>query len=408
MSEHAAGIHHQDFRDVMGHYPTGVVVVCGLVEGEPVGMVVGTFSSVSLDPPMVSFMPARTSQTYARLRQAQRVCISVLAHDQLEACRRLASRDPDKFAAVAWTPGPDGVPSIDDAVAHIHGRLSQEIEAGDHYISLVEVDDLHVTRPTTPLLFFQGGYGGFSTHGLSAHLDASLISAVHVAERARPQLDALAARFDCTATALIQVTELDQTIGASSYGPDSEADQRIGVRIPLIPPIGISAVAWSPEHAAAWARRTAPGGVDAAGYEAMAERVRELGYSMSLIDDDGAAWSALGEALEQWGAGQLAPAEDREVRRRIAEATRYFGSGIDADAQGLRIATLSVPVLDPATGENSGMVLRLSGLQRPASGATALGWVDALTEAAAEVTAVLAAEGARDYERYRTEGLRSC
>ena len=73
------------YREVMGHYPTGVTVVTGFAEGgEPVGMVVGTFTSVSLDPPLVAFLPTVASQTFARLRTAEAFCINVLAHDQVE------------------------------------------------------------------------------------------------------------------------------------------------------------------------------------------------------------------------------------------------------------------------------------------------------------------------------------
>src|SRR5699024_11308298 len=100
----------------------------------------------------VSIMPMTTSNSYAKLRRAERLCISVLAADQLQDCRTLASKDPNKFDKVAWTPSKHGVPMIDNAVAYVHGRLEKEIEAGDHYISLVAYDDVSVNRPVTPLL----------------------------------------------------------------------------------------------------------------------------------------------------------------------------------------------------------------------------------------------------------------
>ena len=147
------------YREVMGHYPTGVVVVTGLLDDAPAGMVVGTFASVSMDPPLVSFMPMKTSRTYARLLEAPSLCLNVLAHDQGDVGRTLAGGSPDKFDQVAWTVSPRGAPVLGDAVAHIHAHVVRQVEAGDHWITLCAVDDMEVVRPVTPLLFFQGGYG---------------------------------------------------------------------------------------------------------------------------------------------------------------------------------------------------------------------------------------------------------
>ena len=93
------------FREVMGHYPTGVAVVTGFDGDQPVGMVVGTFSSVSMDPPLVAFMPQVGSGTYARLQKSEAYCINVLAHDQLTLCRSMAVPRDDKFDDVDWSGG---------------------------------------------------------------------------------------------------------------------------------------------------------------------------------------------------------------------------------------------------------------------------------------------------------------
>lgn len=399
----------RDFRDVMGHYPTGVVVVTGMVDDAPVGMVVGTFSSVSLDPPLVSFMPMTTSETYSKLRQAEGVCISVFAHDQLQTCRTLASKDPEKFSKIGWSAGPNGAPQIEDAVAHIHGRIEQEVEAGDHYIVLTAVDNLSVVRPVTPLLFFQGGYGGFSTTGLSAHVDESLISAVRVAEASRRQLDDLASRFNCTAAALVQVSSLDQTIGATSYGTETDADERIGVRIPLIPPLGEGAVAWSPDQVDQWVTRIFPQDEDViASYRSAAERVRNQGYAISRTDSDPEGYAVLGEALGEWADGELTPARDRAVRTTIAQSGQFFGGSLTPEDTGIDLASIVVPVFDPTDEEptNSGLVLRIAQLPQGVDGQTALEWVSALQDAAAEVQKNLANEAQKDYARYTAAGLR--
>lgn len=396
-------------RDVMGHYPTGVVVVTALLDGAPVAQVVGTFSSVSLDPLLVSFMPQLTSTSYPKLRAAGSVTISVFAQDQVQTCRTLASKDPAKFDKVDWAPSRYGTPQIDGAVAHIHGRITREIEAGDHYITLVAVDDLEVVRPVTPLLFFQGGYGGFSTTGLAAHVDESLISAVRVAEAARPQLDALARRFDATAAALVQVSAIDQTIGATSYGSDRDVDERIGVRIPLIPPLGEGAVAWDADQVERWVSRVHPPEQDVIDtYRSKAERVREQGYAVSRLDEDPHAYATLGDALAEYAPGELTPARDRAVRGTIASAGACFGGTIAPDEASVDLASVVVPVFDPTTTApaNSGLVLRLGNLPQGVDGATALGWVAALTEAATQVRETLATTAARDYARYTAADLR--
>ncbi|MFI7481202.1 flavin reductase [Kocuria sp. M1R5S2] len=397
------------FRDVMGHYPTGVVVVTAAVDGAPVGMVVGTFSSVSLEPPLVSFMPMTTSSSYAKLRAADHVCISVFAHDQLQACRTLASKDPEKFDKVEWTPSSVGAPMIAGAVAHIHGRIDREVEAGDHYITLVAVDDVAVNRPVTPLLFFQGGYGGFSTTGLSAHVDESMISAVRIAEAARPQLDRLAQRFGCSAAALVQISALDQTIGATSYGGDSDADERIGVRVPLIPPLGEAAVAWSPDQVDRWVSRIHPQDEQVAGaYREAAGRVRAQGYAISRVDHDPDGYARLGEALSEYAGGELTPARDRAVRTTIAGAGHFFGGSVSASDTGVDLASVVVPVFAPDAGgpSNSGLVLRLCHLPSGVDGATVAEWVHVMQGAAAEVTETLRTGARKDYARYAAAGLR--
>lgn len=402
----------RNFRDVMGHYPTGVVVVTAMVDNEPIGMVVGTFSSVSIEPPLVSFMPMRTSGTYAKLRNAEALCISVFAHDQLQACRTLASKDPEKFEKVDWTPAENGAPKIAGAVAHIYGRIAQEVEAGDHYITLVSVDDLAVTRPTTPLLFFQGGYGGFSTTGLSAHVDESFISAMRVAESARPQLEELTARFGGNVAALVQISPIDQTIGASSYGENIEVEERIGVRIPLIPPLGEAAVAWDNEQIEQWVSRIWPKEDDVLqSYRDRAASIREQGYAISRYDaseTSRAQYEKLGEALSEYGLGELTPARDRAVRGIISDSRDAFGGAIEDGETTINLASIVVPVFAPDTNEqsNSGLVLRMGNIPQGIDADAAFDRIRALQEAAAAVTETLRSSVNRDYARYVSQDLR--
>ena len=93
------------FRRVLGHFPTGVAVVTGIDEaGKPVGMAVGSFSSVSLDPPLVAFMPDRRSTSWPRLRPSGAFCVNILGAEQESVCRAFAQRGGDKFADLSWRP----------------------------------------------------------------------------------------------------------------------------------------------------------------------------------------------------------------------------------------------------------------------------------------------------------------
>lgn len=151
------------FRRVLGHYPTGVCVVTAVdADGGAIGMVVGSFTSVSLAPPLVAFFPAKTSSSWPRIEQAGKFCVNVLASDQQGLCAQFAARGPDKFSGVAHRASANGSPILDGVVAWIDCTLEAVHEAGDHYIALGRVVALEASDPGKPLLFFQGGYGEFT------------------------------------------------------------------------------------------------------------------------------------------------------------------------------------------------------------------------------------------------------
>ena len=161
----AQTIDSKAFRHILGHYPTGVCAITAMTEGRPVAMIVGSFTSVSLSPPLVAFFPDRNSQSWQKIRQAGRFCVNVLADTQQDVCRVLASKAPDKFAGIAFGHSGAGLPIIDGALAWIDCYLHQVHEAGDHFIAVGAVHSLDVAQPGRPLLFFQGGYGGFLPAG---------------------------------------------------------------------------------------------------------------------------------------------------------------------------------------------------------------------------------------------------
>lgn len=154
------------FRHVLGHYPTGVCIVTAVeADGTPTGMVVGSFTSVSLDPPLVAFFPDRKSSSWPRLEAVGKFCVNVLAAGQTDLCRQFAARGGDKFAGVTHRHSANGSPILDGVVAWIDCDLDVVHEAGDHFIVLGRVVALEVADPGAPLLFFQGGYGAFAALG---------------------------------------------------------------------------------------------------------------------------------------------------------------------------------------------------------------------------------------------------
>ena len=150
------------FRRVLGHYPTGVCVVTAAEpDGRPIGMTVGSFSSVSLEPPLVSFMPAKSSTSWPRIARTGQFCVNVLASNQLEISQRFSSKVEDKFDSLVFDLSVTGSPVLKGVAAWMDCTLYATYEAGDHFIVLGEVQDLQA-QGDQPLLFLRGQFGSFS------------------------------------------------------------------------------------------------------------------------------------------------------------------------------------------------------------------------------------------------------
>ena len=246
-----------EFRSVLGHFPTGVVVVTATTQaGEPVGMTVGSFTSVSLTPPLVAFLPARSSTTFGQIREAGTFCVNVLAADQENLCRLFAQRGAGRFEQIRYTRSPQGSPIIDGAVAWIDCTTDSVVETGDHYICVGRVRGVSVHRPTTPLLFFQGGYGRFAPSSLAAPADEDLLAQLRMADVARPEMERLAAALETQCIVGAVVGNDVVILAAAGERCDGQVTMPIGHRIPFIPPVGTLLAAWGDEHARqTWLRR---------------------------------------------------------------------------------------------------------------------------------------------------------
>jgi flavin reductase (DIM6/NTAB) family NADH-FMN oxidoreductase RutF len=151
------------FRAVLGHYPTGVTAVTAL-DGEPIGMTIGSFSSISLEPMLVGFFVDSESSTWPRIQRAGAFAVNVLADDQHELCRVFATRGADRFANTGWTPGLDGVPLLDGAVAWIECELLRIVDAGDHELAIGTVRRVQ-EGPGRPIVFYRGEYSRLAPGG---------------------------------------------------------------------------------------------------------------------------------------------------------------------------------------------------------------------------------------------------
>lgn len=157
------------FRTVLGHFPTGVTIVTATHGGEPVGLTIGSFTSVSLDPPLVGFLPMRSSSTWRRMSEAGSFCVNVLGTHHADLCWKFASSDGEhsRFDGVLWHPAPSGAPILDRAVAWIDCAIEDVYEMGDHFFVLGRVGDLdadpdHDGKGPRPLIFFNGTLGEFT------------------------------------------------------------------------------------------------------------------------------------------------------------------------------------------------------------------------------------------------------
>lgn len=156
-----SGLDSAAYRRALSQFCSGVVIVAADGPDGPAGFTCQSFFSLSLDPPLVAFSPARTSQSYPFIRRAGAFAINVLADDQHELCRRFARSGEGKWQGVDWEPGATGSPMINGAIAAIDCRIRDEHETGDHYLVVGEVVGLRLAGGD-PLLFFDGRFGAFS------------------------------------------------------------------------------------------------------------------------------------------------------------------------------------------------------------------------------------------------------
>jgi 3-hydroxy-9,10-secoandrosta-1,3,5(10)-triene-9,17-dione monooxygenase reductase component len=147
------------FREALGRFATGVAFVTAAPGGEPAGLIVNSFTSVSLEPPLVAFCPARSSFTWQRMRRTRRFGVNVLERGHEDFVRGATPADADRFARVDWEFGPGGAPLLTTALATLECEIVAEYPAGDHWIVVGLVDGMRTRRFGRPLIFVDGAFG---------------------------------------------------------------------------------------------------------------------------------------------------------------------------------------------------------------------------------------------------------
>lgn len=143
----------------MGSYPTGVSVITSVsADGARWGLAVGTFTSISLDPPLVGFMPHRLSGSWREIEKTGAFCVNILSDAQLDMCCRFATRGGNKFQGISHGHSPGGLPVLDDVLAWVECDIAKVVELGDHVLAVGAVRALERAREGAPLLFHRGGY----------------------------------------------------------------------------------------------------------------------------------------------------------------------------------------------------------------------------------------------------------
>ena len=147
-------------REALGNFVTGVTVITTRSGGELHGLTANSFSSVSLDPPLVLFSLSRAADCFHAFERTEAFAVNVLGSDQEEISSRFATKDVDKWTGVGWRPGTGGCPLLDGAVATFECRVTARHEGGDHVIHVGEVVGFDHRPDTRPLAFFRGRYAG--------------------------------------------------------------------------------------------------------------------------------------------------------------------------------------------------------------------------------------------------------
>ena len=152
-------IHPDRFRRVASQFATGVCVATVLNRGEPFGLTVNSFTSVSLQPPLVLFCLDREAGLSEIFTHNAQFALNILAEDQELVSHAFAVRQGDRFRGIRWRKGHNGAPLLEGVLGHLECRMVRVLPAGDHYVLIGEVTDAQVMDAARgPLIYFRSRY----------------------------------------------------------------------------------------------------------------------------------------------------------------------------------------------------------------------------------------------------------
>ena len=157
-----SGLDQARFREVLGHFATGITIVTALRTVCPLVFRASPSPRSSLDPPMVILCPARSSTSWPRIAKAGAFCVNILGEHQEALCRSFAISGGDKFEGVGWSHGITGSPVIDHSLAIVECRLGDIFDGGDHELVTGHVVAMEIGEGS-PLLFYRGGFGRYES-----------------------------------------------------------------------------------------------------------------------------------------------------------------------------------------------------------------------------------------------------
>lgn len=151
----------QQMRTVLGHFATGLTVVTALGSDGPVGFTCQSFTSLSLEPPLISINPTKGSSSWPKIRDIGQFAVNILPAGAEELALSFSRRGIDRFNGVEWQHSPNRNPHLAGALAWVDCELEAEHDAGDHTIAIARVKQLKAAETAhRPLLFFRGGFAG--------------------------------------------------------------------------------------------------------------------------------------------------------------------------------------------------------------------------------------------------------
>jgi flavin reductase (DIM6/NTAB) family NADH-FMN oxidoreductase RutF len=148
----------EEFRDVIGHFASGVTVVTTTAGGTPAGTTASAVTSLSLEPPMVLVCLSQSSATGQAIASSGSFAVNILGEEHGELAVRFARKGGDKFDGVALRRGHYAGPLLDDAIAHLECRVAEQVAAGTHVVFIADVLD-GTARSGEPLAYFRGRFG---------------------------------------------------------------------------------------------------------------------------------------------------------------------------------------------------------------------------------------------------------